>query len=259
MKWSCKLCGYIHEGDIPPESCPICTVAAAEFEKVEDQKTDGLEEKDSISWRCLVCDYVHKGQYPPDICPVCGVDSTNFEKVGTESKPEVKNNSHQPINKNQPVNKVDAIKIAIRSISYGLFIITSSYEGKDNGQTANTCFQITSDPVQIAIGINKNNYTHELISQSQKFGVSILDQNGHELARKFGYRSGRDFDKFEGVNAHRGSSGVMLLDEVLAVLEAEVVNKIDAGTHTLFLGKVIGAEVLSSGEPMTYAYFRSKK
>ena len=244
-KWRCIVCGYIHEGDEPPEVCPVCGVDSSNFEKIEETQSEE-DDKDKSSWRCLVCGYINIGENPPDICPVCGVDSSNFVKV--EEEPPAENLSPE-----------DAMKKAIYSLTYGLFIISASHEGKDNAQTANTCFQITSDPVQLAIGINKNNYTHKLISKSQKFGVSILDKNGHALARNFGYKSGRDADKFEGIKVHRGQSGVLLADEVLGTLEAEVVGQLDAGTHTLFLGKVTSGEYLRQGEPMTYAYFRATK
>lgn len=242
-KWRCTVCGYIHEGDQPPEVCPVCGVDSSNFEKIEDIPNGG-EENTKTSWRCLVCGYIHLGEKPPDICPVCGVDSTNFVRV--EDTPPLEDLSPE-----------EAMKKSIYSLTYGLFIISAYHDGKDNAQTANTCFQITSDPVQLAIGINKNNYTHEIISHSGKFGVSILDKNGHALARNFGYKSGRDTDKFEGIKIHRGQSGVILLDEVLATLEAEVVSQLDAGTHTLFLGKVTAGEYLRQGEPMTYAYFRA--
>lgn len=253
MKWRCTICGYIHEGDEPPEICPVCGVDASYFEKVEDAAKAAAPDAQAkaVSWQCLVCNYIHVGEAPPDTCPVCGADASQFVRVpepadatGTAKK---------------ELSAADAIKGAVRTLSYGLFIITAQAGGVDNGQTANTCFQITSEPTQIAIGINKNNYTHELIEASQKFGVGILDQNGHDLARRFGYRSGREFAKFDGIKAHRGATGVLLPDEVLATMEAEVVGQMDAGTHTLFLAKIVAAEVLSSAEPMTYAYFRSKK
>lgn len=221
-----------------------------------------------MKWRCQVCDYIHEGETPPEFCPVCGVDAGNFVKVeeGEEEKEakksEAKEKPPSNVKDNSPpetINAGEAIKNAVRTLSYGLFIISASVEGKDNAQTANTCFQLTSDPVQVAIGINKNNLTHELIVKSGKFGVGILDQNGHDLARRFGYRSGRELNKFERVPAHRGITGVLLPDQVLATMEAEVVATLDAGTHTLFLGKIVAAEVLGQGEPMTYAYFRSKK
>jgi flavin reductase (DIM6/NTAB) family NADH-FMN oxidoreductase RutF/rubredoxin len=252
MKWRCEVCGYIHTGDNPPEICPVCGVDAGNFTRIAEPGTD--PQKEVPSWRCTVCGYIHEGEKPPEACPICGVDAGNFEKI-TAAKPE-KAPVQQPAVKLSPE---EALKTAVRSFSYGLFIITASFAGKDNGQTANTSFQITSEPVQVAIGINKNNYTHELIKASGKFGVSVLDQNGQDLARNFGYRSGRDADKFQGIKAHRGTLGMLLPDEVLATLEAEVVGTLDAGTHTLFLGKVVTAEVLNQGEPMTYAYFRSKK
>lgn len=220
-----------------------------------------------MKWRCLVCGYIHEGENPPEICPLCGVDASNFEKVEEDSTHFEKiegepPGSSQGLSQDMSqgmLSSEEAIKKAVRSFSYGLFIITASFQGKDNGQTANTCFQITSEPTQIAIGINKNNLTHDLIAQSGKFGVSILDRNGHDLARRFGYQSGRNIDKFEGLKAHRGQSGIMLPDEVLATLEAEVVAQLDAGTHTLFLGRVTAGEYLGKGEPMTYAYFRNHK
>lgn len=211
-----------------------------------------------MKWRCTVCNYIHEGDHPPDICPVCGADVSKFVKIEDTSAPV--NQAEKPQKEESSiVNPTEAIINAVRTISYGLFIISANADGKDNGQAANTCFQITSDPVQIAIGINKNNYTHELISKSGKFGVSILDQTGHDLVRRFGYRSGREFEKFQGIEAHRGSSGVMLPDNVLATLEAEVVNQMDTGTHTLFLGKVTAGELRGKGEPMTYDYFRRTK
>lgn len=199
-------------------------------------------------WRCLICGYIHEGENPPDICPICGADSTQFERIGSVT----------PIQAPE-LDKETAIKQALFAISYGLYIITAHHEGVDNGQCANTCFQVTSEPSRIAIGINKKNYTHELITQSGKFGVSVLNQQGHDFARKFGYRSGREVNKFEGVSVHRGELGILLLDDVLSTMEAKVIAQLDAGTHTLFLGEVVNAEVLQEAEPMTYAYFRATK
>ena len=211
-------------------------------------------------WRCTVCGFIHTGDNPPDICPVCGVDSSFFElvieeddlKASTEVKEVAKPVIVQP-------DKAAAIRQALYRISYGLFIITAQAEGRDNGQCANTCFQVTSEPARIAIGINKQNFTHELIQKSGKFGVSVLSQTGHDYARGFGYRSGRDVNKFEGLPVHRGEAGILLLDDVLVTMEATVTGQLDAGTHTLFLGDVTAGEILQDGDPMTYAFFRTSK
>jgi Conserved protein/domain typically associated with flavoprotein oxygenases, DIM6/NTAB family len=209
-------------------------------------------------WRCTVCGYIHTGENPPEECPVCGVDASFFELV-TESEPD----KSQEVKPAKPVmeqpDKATAIRQALYRISYGLYIITAQAGGLDNGQCANTCFQVTAEPARLAIGINKQNFTHELIQKSGKFGVSVLSQTGHEYARGFGYRSGRDANKFEGLAVHRGESGVLLLDDCLVTMEATVTGQLDAGTHTLFLADVTAGEILQEGEPMTYAYFRASK
>ncbi|HWQ41375.1 MAG TPA: flavin reductase [Desulfosporosinus sp.] len=212
-------------------------------------------------WRCTVCGYIHTGENPPEICPVCGVDASFFELVAQDDEASIPSEPKAAVVKPviaQP-DREAAIRQALFRISYGLYIITTQAEGRDNGQCANTCFQITSDPARLAIGINKQNFTHELIQKSGKFGVSVLNQTGQDYARRFGYRSGRDADKFEGVAVHRGESGVLLLDDALVTMQATVLNQMDAGTHTLFLADVTNGEILQEGDPMTYAFFRASK
>jgi len=150
---------------------------------------------------------------------------------------------------------------ALYKISYGLYIITSKKGDKINGQIANTVFQISSDPATVAISINKQNLTNEFIRESKVFGVSILAQEAPlSLVGQFGFKSGRDVDKFQGISYKTGASGVPIITEhVLACLEAEVINEVDAGTHHIFIGRLTEAEVLLDGVPMTYAYYQQAK
>ena len=211
-------------------------------------------------WKCTVCGEVFEGENPPENCPVCGASADDFELVeesGESQAATAPKPAAAPVN--DRLSGDQAIRQALFKLSYGLFIISAQAEGRDNGQCANTCFQITSEPPKIAIGINKSNFTHELIQKSGKFGVSVLSQTGHVYARKFGYSSGRDKNKFENVAVHRGASGVLLLDDVLATVEATITGQLDAGTHTLFLADVTNAELLQEGPPMTYDYFRASK
>jgi rubrerythrin/uncharacterized membrane protein len=67
MRWKCTVCGYIHEGDAPPDTCPVCHAGKEKFEPVEDD----AEKKPPRKWICTVCKYVHEGDSPPDTCPVC--------------------------------------------------------------------------------------------------------------------------------------------------------------------------------------------
>ena len=150
---------------------------------------------------------------------------------------------------------------ALYKLGYGLYIVCSRKGDKLNGQIANTVFQITSEPPTIAVSINKNNLTHEFIKESRVFVASVLSQDtplsfiGH-----FGFKSGRDIDKLKNINYKIGETQAPLVtDNALAYLEAKVIQEVDVGTHTIFIGEVVGADVLREGEPMTYAYYHQVK
>lgn len=144
-------------------------------------------------------------------------------------------------------------------ISYGLYIVTSHLAGKLNGQIVNTVLQVTSDPPRVAVIINKNNLTHEFISKSKVFGASVLDTSTPmTFIGLFGFKSGRNEDKISKAQHVLGSTGAPLVTEhCLSVLEARVIDEVDVGTHTLFVGDVVAADVLRSGEPLTYAYYHT--
>jgi len=147
-------------------------------------------------------------------------------------------------------------------LSYGLYVITSGQAGKFNGQIANTVFQVTSEPPAVAVSINKANYTHEYIRSSRRFAVSILDETTPmTMIGLFGFKCGRDIDKLEGVPFRTGKTGIPIVtDHTVAFIEAAVIDEMDCGTHTLFLGKVVECDILNTeAEPMTYAYYRSVK
>jgi flavin reductase (DIM6/NTAB) family NADH-FMN oxidoreductase RutF/rubredoxin len=146
-------------------------------------------------------------------------------------------------------------------ISYGMYVIGSRDDSKINGQIANTVFQSTSEPPTISICLNKKNLTHEFVTRSKVFSVSILAKDtpmpfiGH-----FGFKSGREIDKFKETRYRTGVTGAPIaLENSIGYFEAEVINSMDVGTHTLFVGKVVDAQVVKEGEPMTYAYYHEVK
>ena len=150
---------------------------------------------------------------------------------------------------------------ALYLISYGMYIICSKKGDKINGQTANSMVQVASEPPIISVCINKQNLTHEFIQESKVFTASVIAQNAPlKLIGSFGFKSGRDVNKFEDVNYKIGQSGApVILDGTLGYLEAKVIDSVDAKTHTIFVGELVGAEVLAEGEPMTYAYYHIVK
>jgi len=150
---------------------------------------------------------------------------------------------------------------ALHQLGYGLYIVGSKKGGKLNCQIANTVFQVCSEPPVIAVAINKGNLTHEFITESKVFTASILSHDTPlNFVGHFGFKSGREIDKLKDVHYNLGVTGApIVLDYTLAYLEAKVINQADVGTHTIFIGEVVGADVVKEGEPMTYAYYHKVK
>ena len=150
---------------------------------------------------------------------------------------------------------------ALYKISYGLYLVTSKKEEQINGQTANALIQVTAEPPAIAIGLNRQNLTNKFIKESKVFAVSILSQDTPlNFIGQFGFKSGRDINKFDQVNYKRGKTGApIVLDNTLAYLEVKVTQEMDVGTHTIFVGEIVESGVLKDGEPMTYAYYHQVK
>ncbi len=145
----------------------------------------------------------------------------------------------------------------LSQIPYGIFIITSFADTKINGQIATVVSQVTNTPEQIAICLNKNNLTHQLVMTSKAFGVSILlEEADLKFIGKFGFRCGRDIDKFSNTSYKKAVTGSpLVLDYASGILDLKVVQTLDVGTHTLFIGELLASEKISDKNPMTYNYY----
>jgi len=149
---------------------------------------------------------------------------------------------------------------ALFRISYGLYIVSSGDKNRGNGFISNTVFQVTSEPPKFAICCNKNNYTAEFIQRTSTFSVSVLHTAASpDLFGRFGYKTGKDFNKLEGLNVKYGeSTGVpIVLNDSIAFLECRVVQTVNVGTHFLFIGELLHSAILDdTKEPITYTYYR---
>jgi flavin reductase (DIM6/NTAB) family NADH-FMN oxidoreductase RutF/rubredoxin len=204
-------------------------------------------------WLCKVCGYIHEGETPPDVCPVCGVGPEKFVLLTGESG---------ALTAETIAASDDAtINAALDHVSYGLYVVAAAADGKINGQTANAVFQLTAVPPQIAVCINKQNLTHEYITASGAFTVSILCQDQIQTVKKFGYQSGRKVDKFADTPYLTGKNDCPILADCTAYLEAEVLadKTVDVGTHTLFVAKVTAGRPAKGSQPLTYAHYRKVK
>jgi flavin reductase (DIM6/NTAB) family NADH-FMN oxidoreductase RutF/rubredoxin len=151
---------------------------------------------------------------------------------------------------------------AFFKITYGLFIVSSGDRTHGNGFISNTVFQVTADPPRFAVCCNKNNFTAGFITRTGAFSVSILEQEtSPEIMGRFGFKSGKDFDKMEGMSVMYGEKGVpIVLNSSIAYLECKVIQTVDTGTHLMFIGDLIQSAVLdNTKEPLTYLYYRQVK
>jgi len=241
-KLRCIVCNYVHEGETPPEKCPVCGAGPDKFELIEEPKVTTPKK-----WRCTVCNYIHEGETPPEKCPVCGVGPDKFVLL-------------EEIPGDLPAKERDAIQALLFNVSYGLYIISSIKDEKLNGMTSNTFIQVTDRPLRGSVCLGKGALTAQYIKESGVFGVSVLGKNNQDLVKHFGYKSGRDVNKFKDMNYVTGDkTGCPGLLETLCFIECEVEQVIDLGTHYLFIGKIVDGDGFSKEEPMTYAYYHATR
>lgn len=151
-------------------------------------------------------------------------------------------------------------KKAMYKLSYGLFVLTAREAEKDNGCIINTAIQAASTPNQLSICVNKANYTHDMISRTGEFTVSIISQKASfDLFKHFGFQSGKDVNKFENYEkCERGANGIFYITEgTNAYISVKVDKTEDLGSHTMFIGEITDMEVLSDDVSVTYEYYQN--
>ncbi len=158
--------------------------------------------------------------------------------------------------KDETANKNDLS--ALFNIGYGLYVVTCSDGKKDNGLIVNTVTQVTSTPNQIAVTINKDNYSHHIIKQSGIMNINCLSQDApFSVFQRFGFHSGRSVDKFEGEEVFRSDNGLVFLSKhINSFMSLKVEQYVDLGTHGMFICSVTESRVISNAETMTYTYYQ---
>ena len=146
---------------------------------------------------------------------------------------------------------------ALFNLSYGLYVLTAREDGRDCGCIVNTVTQLTENPTRIAVSVNKQNFTNEVIQRTGVFNVSVLTEAATmDLFRHFGFQSGRDVDKFVGRADPVSENGLRYIGgPANALISGKVEQAIDCGTHMLYIALVTEARKLSDAPSMTYAYY----
>ena len=151
-------------------------------------------------------------------------------------------------------------KRILYNISYGLFVLTTCDNGKDNGCIINTVLQVTDTlPYICVIAVNKQNYTHEMIANSKVFNLSVLTtETTFDVFKNFGFQSGRNTDKFSNYkNMQRSENGIIYLPECSnSFLSFKAVDTFDFNSHSMFKAELTGGEILTRSESLTYSYYQ---
>ena len=151
-------------------------------------------------------------------------------------------------------------KKAIYNLSYGVFMVSTKAGEVANGCITNTCIQVASNPVRIAISVLNSNYTCDLIKESGIFAVSILDNDcTFETIKHFGFQSGRDVDKMKDLTLPVDQNNIPYMGyQACAVISGKVLEQHDLSTHTLFIAEVTDAKLLNENAPLTYADYQNR-
>ena len=148
---------------------------------------------------------------------------------------------------------------ALFNIGYGLYVITSNDGKKDNGLIVNTVTQVTNTPNRIAVTINKENYSHHTIKQTGKMNINCLSVEApFKVFEVFGFKSGRNVDKFADCEPLRSENGLVVLPRYInSFMSLEVESYVDLDTHGMFICSVSEARVISDKETMSYTYYQN--
>ena len=157
----------------------------------------------------------------------------------------------------ETANKKDLT--ALFRIGYGLYVVTSNDGTKDNGLIVNTVSQVTDSPNRVAVCINKANYSHHVIKQTGIMNVNCLSVDApFSVFQNFGFRSGRNADKFAGEELVRSDNGLVFLTKYInAFMSLKVEQYIDLDSHGMFICSVEEARVMSDRDTMTYTYYQT--
>ena len=160
-----------------------------------------------------------------------------------------------------PVTKAEVDPTAFFKFSYGLEVLTTLHNGRDYGCIINSAAQVSEgDLKKVAVSVINKNYTCDMIKETGRFNVSVLTEDApYSLFQDFGFRSGRDVDKFSGVSYNdRMSNGIRYIPQYTnAVFACEVIQSFDLGVSTLFIANVVETKVLSNAPSATYAYYHA--
>ena len=146
----------------------------------------------------------------------------------------------------------DLLRIAMRQWTTGVTIVSSRWKEEQHGMTVSSFTSICLDPPLVAISLAKNARTHRLVESSNIFGVTILSESQQELSERFAGRIAENADRFAGLEPFYLVTGAPLLPGGLVWLDCHLESRLDAGSNTVFLGRVLAVQNGDDAAPLLY-------
>jgi len=144
----------------------------------------------------------------------------------------------------------------IGKITQGMYVLTT----QGGGCIVDSVSQVSGgDNILIAVSVMKKNYTNELLKRNNKFALSVLGMKVNpEIIKTFGFNSSRNINKFQSVDTRKVEE-INIINDSLGYMVCEIIDSIDNDTHTLFIGKLIEADLFRDEEAMSYGYYQEHK
>lgn len=143
----------------------------------------------------------------------------------------------------------DAFKDAMRRFATGVTVVTTLVDGRPHGFTANAFSSVSADPPLLLLCVNRSAFSHSLIARAGFFCVNVLSIDQRTIAERFSRRDVND--RFEGVLWAPGVTGAPVIQATLSHFDCTLAEELTAGTHTVFLGSVVGCGT-EEGVPLGY-------
>ncbi|MBM4274890.1 MAG: flavin reductase [Deltaproteobacteria bacterium] len=134
--------------------------------------------------------------------------------------------------------------VVFDALVHGVYVVTTRLGDKVNGMTASWVSQVSLKPLLVMVSIAPPRYSHDLIKESRVFAINALRPDQVDLGKRFGYKSGRQLDKFAGLDWLAAATGAPILPQAYAYLDCRLTDTFTAGDHTLFIGEVVEAKIL---------------
>ena len=143
--------------------------------------------------------------------------------------------------------------IAFDALVHGVYVVTTLLSDVVNGMTASWVSQVSLKPLLVMVSMAPSRYSHDLLKKSGVFAINVLDRGQADLGKRFGFKSGRQVDKFAGLEWTTAATGAPILPQAYAYLDLKLKETFPAGDHTLFVGEVVAAKILHpQAQPLVF-------